>query len=401
MPKSILIVALTVLVDLIGFGIIIPLSPYLAKEVGASSFEVGLLMSIYSVMQFFFSPMWGKISDKYGRRPIILITLIGSSLSHIAFAFSTDLLFLLLARGLAGFFGSTISVASAYIADKTDEQSRSKNMGLIGAAFGIGFVIGPIMSGSLSYWGKNLGFSGVFLIGFPALGAALIALLNFVFAYFNLPESLDLKDTNQKNKPYRPFIFDWGSLVGKILLVSLICAIGMGQMESTLALLVKEVFNWSVIKTSFAFAYMGVILALSNGVLHRKLIPVIGERLVLTFGLILTSLSMFMISISVNIPMLSVAVTFLAIGSGLVNPSILGILSLSFSKKRQGFIMGVYQSYASLGRIIGPLAGGYLFDAWGYKSPYQTSSIYILISLIIVLTIYKKIPVKGRAKTET
>ncbi len=397
MPKNLLIVAFTVLLDLIGFGMIIPLSPYIAKEFDATSLQIGLLMSIYSVMQFFFSPIWGNISDRIGRRPVLLICLVGSSISHIAFAFSPSLVFLFLARGAAGLFGSTMSVASAYIADQTDENSRSKNMGLIGAAFGLGFVVGPIIAGILSYWGKNLGFEGAFLIGFPALGASLINIFNFLFAYFKLPESLVIDKNSSKDRKSFSKIFEFNlkSLAGKILIVSLIFSIGMGQMESTLALLVKEVFSWSVINTSFAFGYVGLILAFSNGVLHRKLIPIMGERLVLSVGLGLTAVGMFLISISDSIYFLCVAVSLLAIGSGLVHPSILGILSLSFPQDKQGFIMGVYQSYASIGRVLGPIAGGYLFDALGYKSPYQTSAVYMLFALVIVLYIFKKIPTKG------
>ena len=384
---QLMIVSFVVLVDLIGFGLIIPLSPYFAVELGASSFQVGLLLSIYSIMQFFFSPIWGKLSDKFGRRPIILISLLGGGISHLMFALSNELFFLFLARVSAGFFGSTISVASAYIADQSDEESRSKNMGLIGAAFGLGFVFGPMLAGFLSFWGESLGLEGVSLIGFPALGASILAFCNFVFAFFKLKESLPKKGSFS-----REIFFDFKSLVGKILLLSLIFVVAMGQMESTLALLVKDIFGFKVTTTSFAFCYVGVILAFSNGVLFRKLVPKFGEGLLLGSGLVLCCISMFLIANSYTLFFLTISVTLLALGSGCVTPSLLGILSLSYPKEKQGFIMGVYQSYASIGRVLGSISGGYFYGSLGVRSPYNISAVYMLIGFFVLMYVYKKIP---------
>ena len=163
MKKSPLaVIFLTVFLDLVGFGIIIPLSPYLAREFGASAFEVGMLMAVYSAMQFLFSPFWGGLSDRLGRRPILLVSIAGTALAHTLFYFAHDLWLLFLARTLAGIFGANISTAMAYIADVTSEKDRSKNMGLIGAAFGLGFVLGPAIAGMLTGLGEN----------FPALAAA-------------------------------------------------------------------------------------------------------------------------------------------------------------------------------------------------------------------------------------
>ncbi|MCB0393691.1 MAG: MFS transporter, partial [Bdellovibrionales bacterium] len=198
--SPLLIIFVTVFVDLVGFGIIIPLSPYLAKHFGASGLQIGLLMSVYSLAQFIFSPLWGRLSDVYGRRPILLMSLLGSTLAHLGFAFASDLWMLFVARTIAGLFGANISAASAYIADVTDSKSRSKSMGIIGAAFGIGFILGPAIGGFLSEWGLQLGTQPPFGIGFSALGASLICFLNFLFACFRLPESLPKERRNLAKK---------------------------------------------------------------------------------------------------------------------------------------------------------------------------------------------------------
>ena len=155
--KRLLIIFVTVFIDLVGFGIIIPMNPYLAKAFGASAFEVGLLMSSYSLMQFLFSPVWGQLSDRIGRRPVILISLVGGAASHLGFAFATSFWMLVLARSLAGLFGGNLSAAMAYIADITPEKDRSKGMGLIGAAFGLGFILGPLIGYVFSRVGLQLG----------------------------------------------------------------------------------------------------------------------------------------------------------------------------------------------------------------------------------------------------
>src|SRR6185312_15700921 len=187
--KRLLIIFLTVFIDLVGFGIIIPMNPYLAEAFGASPFQVGLLMSVYSLMQFIFSPFWGQLSDRVGRRPVILISLLGGAASHLGFAFATSFWALVLARSLAGLFGGNLSAARAYIADITPEKDRSKGMGLIGAAFGIGFILGPLIGYVFGRVGVHLGTLPPLGESFPALIAAFICFSNFLFAYFALPES--------------------------------------------------------------------------------------------------------------------------------------------------------------------------------------------------------------------
>ena len=254
-------------------------------------------MFTYAGLQLCFSPIWGYLSDVFGRRPILLLSLLGSAVAHLLMAFASDLWMLFLARGLAGFFGASISVATAYIADVTHSTDRAKNMGIIGAAFGLGFVLGPAISGTLSYLSIKWGVGYPFAIAFPAFGASLICFANFVFAYLKLPESkegvkVSSSDTeeqiqqNQSVSSRQKIIYFLKKLIsyskhpilGRLLLAEMLLTIGMGQMEATLALFLKEVFSWSVTTTSFAYVYIGLVMAFSYGFLIRKLMPLYGEK---------------------------------------------------------------------------------------------------------------------------
>ena len=403
-PKSqrspLLIIFLTILIDLVGFGIIIPLSPYLASDFGATGLEVGLLMTVYSLMQFFFSPIWGRWSDRIGRRPIILLSLMGAALAHTAFAFAESLTVLFIARAFAGIFGANISVATAYIADVTDKKNRSKNMGIIGVAFGLGFIIGPAIGGLLADISSDLGEGPPFGMGFPALGAGLICFCNFIFAFFKLPESLKeelrVKDRLRESRLKEVFRFSLKPVLGVLLVAGFLQIAGMGQLEATFALLMKLEFDWDLKTTSYAFAYIGVMIAFTQGYLIRKLMPKFGERILLGVGLFVGALGMAGIGFSSSVPELAVAVTLLAIGNGLFQPALLGSLSLLSGLSEQGQVMGVYQSYSALGRIIGPALGGILFDQIGMQSPYIFSAFYIFLALIMVVSVVARIPTEGR-----
>jgi MFS family permease len=394
--SPLIIIFLTVFIDLVGFGIIIPLSPYLAKEFGASGFQVGLLMSVYSAAQFLFSPFWGRMSDRLGRRPILLISLLGSTLSYLGFAFATDLWVLFVARTFAGIFGANISAASAYIADVTEAKDRSKSMGIIGAAFGLGFILGPAIGGLLSEVGVMLGDTPPFGIGFSALGASLICFFNFVFAYFKLPESLP----KEKRATVRTQVsrlrlmtnYIGRPTVGVVMVMGMLFVIAMGQMESTLALFAKEGWGWSLKETSFAFAYVGLMIAITQGYLIRKLIPKYGERKILLIGTLAAAVGMAGIAFADTLIPLGITMTLLALGNGFFQPTTLGTLSLMSGADEQGQTMGVYQSFSALGRIIGPMIGGYLFDNLGQQSPYIVAGFMMLGCFVIVALMYSRIP---------
>ena len=412
--SPLIIVFFTICIDLIGFGIIIPLAPYLARHFDASGLEIGLLMFTYAGLQLCFSPIWGYLSDTFGRRPILLLSLLGSAIAHLSMAFASALWMLFFARALAGFFGASISVATAYIADVTHSTDRAKNMGIIGAAFGLGFVLGPAISGTLFYFSVQWDLAYPFAIAFPALGASLICFANLIFAYFKLPESKEKtssSDTNeqiQKKSQNESIIsqqkiihflkklisYSKHPILGRLLLAEMLLTIGMGQMEATLALFLKEVFSWSVTTTSFAYVYIGLVMVFSYGFLIRKLMPFYGEKNLLLTGIIMSLFAMLTIGLSFfmwSYIVLLFGVTLLALGNGICTPALLGAISLTAKKSEQGQVMGIYQSYMSIGRMLGAVLGGFLFDRLA-ALPYFSASFIMLIALVLIIPIYSQLP---------
>lgn len=394
-PK--VLIFLTVFLYLVGFGIIIPILPLLGKELGGSATQVGWLMAIFSLMQFLFAPFWGQLSDRYGRRVILVGCLLAESLTYLWFAYARDFWSLLLARGLAGFFGASLSTASAYISDITPAKERSKGMALIGVAFGLGFVIGPAIGGATIHFAKQ--FSQEPLIGSTAaaLFVGALCFATFLFAYFKLPESLPPeKRVKDKKHQFNRF----ASILNKLHLESLrpllsiyfLSGLAMASMEATLVLFVGQQFGWTSDKVSYGFAYIGIIIIFTQGFLVRRLIPKIGERKVAFLGLAFFTCGMGGIAIAQSIEHLAVAMTLLSLGNGCVNPSILGSISLASSETEQGENMGVAQSLSSLGRILGPLLGGKLFDTVSLKAPFLASMLMAGLALLIISSTYKTLP---------
>lgn len=396
MKKKLSIVFLTVFIDLVGFGIIIPLNPYLAKVFGASPLQVGLLMSIYSLMQFVMSPFWGQISDRKGRRPVILISLLGACLSHFGFAMSTSYTGLFLCRLFAGIFGGNIPVAMAYIADVTPEKDRSKGMGLIGAAFGLGFILGPAMGGMFAHVGEKLGSAPPFGGSFPAVIASLICLANFVSAYFFLPESRDFSNVETTLKKPSRFrrIADCLSrpTLGRLLILYFLNTFALAQVEAAMFLFVQDRFHWSYMNASFGFAYIGIMMAFTQGFLIRKLIPKIGEGRMVVLGLTVMGFGLLGLSFSEEMTLLALSVTGLAVGYGITTPAVSGSISLSSGAEEQGNNLGVAQSLASLSRILGPVIGGTLYESISIVMPFRFSSAVAFLSVILAWGLIATLP---------
>lgn len=368
-PKSrLLVIFLTVFIDLVGFGIIIPLNPYIAREFHATPFEIGLLLSVYSIAQFIFSPIWGALSDRIGRRPVIMIGLLGGGLSYLLFAFATALPLLFISRALAGVFGGNISTAHAYIADVTSPSERSKGMGLIGAAFGLGFIFGPLIGAGLGIVGQHLGSAPPLGLSFSALGSAILCLLNFGLAWFVLEESLTPETRAaaarrvRANRVKEIFRHLSKPVVGSLMIVFFLSGLAMAQMEAMLFPYVSDRFGWSLEKASMGFAYVGVLMVITQGYLIRKWMPRFGERRVLLCGLAAFALSLLLIPLSFNVWLLAVTMTLLALGNGMMRPPNLGLISLATAPSEQGAVLGVTNSLASLGRILGPALGGWLYS---------------------------------------
>ncbi len=417
MKKNLFIAFLVLVIDFISFGILIPILPYFSKHLGSSSLELGILLSSFSFMQFIFSPFWGRMSDLVGRRPIFLITLFGTVLSHVLFALSSSYWFLLLARALSGFFGANVSTVQSMIADITEEKNRSKNMGLIGAAIGLGFFLGPFLGGVLAYLEFNIPFVDHSAYAAPALGAALFSFIAFVVCYFFLKETYFPAKQNKTNarkenlffqlrkimkaNPFRARILSIKSYfhkprINKLLFIQLFFQTAFSCMEVGFFLFVMDVFQINVREASFGFAYIGLVVIFTNGFLVRKLIPWLGERNNILLGLCMGILSFYFLSVSDDIfPDLILSLTLLGC-SCIVMPSILGTISLLSPKNSQGEALGVNQSMAAVGRILGPIVGGILHGEFSHQAPFLFSSFIVGVGLVIFLSDFKKWPDKGR-----
>lgn len=392
--KRLVIIFFTVFVDLVGFGMIIPLNPYLARAFGASAYEVGLLMSVYSLMQFVAAPVWGALSDRHGRRPVILLSLFGACVAHFGFACSSALWGLFLFRIFAGVFGGNLPAAMAYIADITPPEDRSKGMGLIGAAFGLGFILGPAIGGVMAQVGQHLGHTPPLGESFPAVVASLICLANAVTAYFYLPESLKEKrdvSANPASLVGKRFSYLLTSLknpnIGGVLFLFFLSSFALAQVEVPLFLFVQGKYGWTMSQASYGFAYIGIIMVITQGYLIRKLLPKLKEYNLAPIGFVSMAIGLALISLTPHLAGLGLGVTLLAVGNGLANPSLTGTISLASSETEQGSNLGVSQSMSALARILGPALGGWIFGNIAMNIPFALSSAIAAVGLFMALVL--------------
>ena len=397
--SPLVIIFLTIFIYLLGFGIIIPIVPVLGRDFGATPLQIGLLMSVYSITQFVFAPMWGQISDRVGRRPVLLGCLVGEGLSYLLFAWARSLELLFVARIFAGFFAASLSTASAFISDVTPVHERSKGMALFGAAFGLGFAMGPAIGAGLSWWGDTISKSPFFATSFTSTWVAGLCLSAFVFAYFNLPESLLNKNTHQRlRRLQRIFEYAKRPVVGPLLSVYFLIAVSMSAMEATLILLVGDRFGWGLEQVYIAFSVFGILLAFNQGYLARRILPVFGERKLLLAGGICMVIALTGIAYSDSVIALAASMLIFSIGYSISNPSVTGSISALSNANEQGSVFGVTQSLASLGRVTGPALGGYLYGKAGIASPYLAGALLSLIAVGISARFFNQLPESAKLK---
>ena len=390
------VVFLTVFIDLLGFGITIPLSPYLATHMGATSVQVGQLMAVYSLMQFLMSPVWGRISDRFGRRPVMLLSIAGTGLSHLSFAFADSLTGLFIARACAGFFGANIATAMACMADVSGPESRSKNMGLVGAAFGLGFLFGPMIGGLGGIIGEKIGSAPPFGMSFGAVLAFSLSAVNWGMAFYRLPETLNAENRAIREGRLKMVLrFAKLPVINSLMFIYFLTILGMALMESMMFLYMKDRFGWDLKLSSFGFAYVGVVMVLSQGFLIRKILPILGEKRVLALGLVGLSVGLLGIASAQSVWQMAIAVTILGLGSGCASPAITGSISLLASGREQGLVIGVTQSLASLSRILGPHSSGYLYLLGG-TAPFLAGSTLAVFALIVAAIYWQRLPQTAR-----
>jgi multidrug resistance protein len=400
---SVLIIWLTVFIDLIGFGIVVPLVPLFSKQFGAHGFVIGVIIASFSAMQFVFAPIWGRLSDRIGRRPVLLGSTLGAALSYVLFAVacgSGNIWLLIGSRAFAGICGGNITVAQAYIADITPPEQRSKKMGLIGMAFGLGFIFGPILSGvSLEHFGHTG----------PGWAAAALCCANFLLALFILGES---RKPTSETVAQRPHLDQWRHTltqpkVGLLVVVFFLATFCFSCFESTLPLLVSDNFGLDVTSDVAAaktvtkiFVFCGVIGALVQGGLIGQLVKRLGEPKLIALSLILTAISLAWLPFITGKSQLSFkllaqpeglpwvwmlsALAMLAIGSSFTRPPLFGLLSNLTSASEQGATLGVAQAAGSLARILGPIFATTTLHYYP-PLPYLTCTVVLLAAAFIAV----------------
>ena len=374
------IVFVTVFIDLLGFGIIIPLMPFYAETFGANALTVGLLSTSFSLMQFLFAPFWGRLSDRIGRRPVILMGLFGSAVSYLLFGLATSLTLLFAARIAAGIAGANIPTAQAYMADVTTPQNRARGMGLVGAAFGLGFSLGPAIGGFLSQWGYQA----------PSFFAAALSLANFVAAWFFLPESrpaarADAVSTSRlaalRRAVARPGL-------PPLMLIYFIVVAAFASFETTFALYSERRFDFGPSTIGYIFAFVGIVLSIVQGLLVGRVVLRVGERRVVPAAILTIATGLALVPLAGNVAMLVLACGVLAVGMGFNSPSLMALISRHADADMQGGVLGLSQSLASLARVIGPAWGGWLYDHYGIVTPYISAAglmgLAFLLSIVVV-----------------
>ncbi|MBF0296495.1 MAG: MFS transporter [Magnetococcales bacterium] len=354
-PPSTGIIFLAVFLDLLGFGMVLPLMPLYAADprFAATPEQIGWLMAIYSLMQFLFAPWWGWLSDRMGRRPALIAGLIGSALSYLAYGMATSLWMLFAARAAAGIMGANIAVAQAALADLSSPEERSRAMGLIGAAFGLGFILGPAFGGWLARFGVEA----------APLGAALITGLNALAAIRYLPETRTVRQPTRTRLSHPLFSLAPGGLARQYpgaltacMLMGLFVTLFSG-FEVTLPLWGKDLLQWDMTTVGWLFTYVGVVAVIVQGGVLRHIVKAIGEKNSALAGLLCVAGGLALLRPG-GWPAILTAMGIIAIGSGLVHPSLSGLASLNTDPERQGIMLGVFQSMSALGRGIGPVLGG-------------------------------------------
>ncbi len=404
---SVLVIFLTVFIDLIGFGIVVPLVPVYSRHFGAHGIVIGIIIASFSAMQFLFAPVWGRWSDRYGRRPILLFSTAGAAVSYVVFALSSGLekhtlaLWLMtLSRMLAGLCGGNIVVAQAYIADITPPEQRSKGMGLIGMAFGLGFIFGPIIGGvSLRYLG-NTG---------PGWMAAALCAGNLLLAFAILAESL--KPTSE-HVAQRPHLDQWlhtlsEPKIGLLVIVFFLATFCFSCFESTLPLVVSDNFHLdiqsgatSATTVVYLFAYCGIIGAFVQGGAIGRLVKLLGEPKLIALSLALTAISLGALPfIGGTAPLawgvlcrpegmpwlvMLAALGLLSVGTSLTRPPLFGLLSNLASSREQGATIGVAQGAGSLARILGPIFATSLLH-YSAPLPYLICGVVLLGTTVLVV----------------
>jgi len=386
------VIVMTTFIDMIGFGMVIPVLPFHPETVGAGALALGLLIGSFSLMQFIFSPILGRLSDKVGRRPVILISILSSVISFVIFALANSFPLLLLSRITAG-MATESAVAQAYISDITTEKDRAKGMGKVGAAHGAGFIIGPAIGGFLSVYGLSaLGFAAAALTG-----------VNLLFAFFFLPESNGrVASSIQRNSDgyWRRLASALTKpLMGAVFVILFIITFAFSAIPVIVPLLGIAFFGFAELEMSYFFMYIGVVQIVLQGILIGRLTKRWGEENLMVFGSLLMALGMLFMPLFPSIVVFFASITLISSGIGTLNTVLPSFISKRTPADEQGGMLGVAQSVGSIARIPGPLVGGLVAEFAGLNVAFILSAVIVMFAFVLGFKVFRAHKFRGQ-KTE-
>jgi MFS family permease len=392
----------TVFLDLVGFGLVVPYLPGVARAHGASDFVATLLGASYSLMQLLFVPFWGHLSDRVGRRPVLLGSIAATAIGMCLLGSATSLAMLFVARVFTGIATSNIAVAQAYIADVTEPEARSRGMGVIGASIGLGFIFGPVIGGVLE------AISPLSRVGaLPAYAAAGLSVLNLLFALVSLPESLLQSRRGQTTRSASPFdlsrfreAFRFAG-VALAATVQFVVVLSMSGLEQTFRLFTEDAFRMSVHATGYVLGFVGVLLVLGQTVLLRRATRFASERTLIRCGVVTQAAGFLLVALSPGMGSSSLVVLYIgmginALGSALTSPSLSAYVSRAADPQCQGVVLGVLQSAGAFARVCGPATGGLLYQGIGIRAPYFAAAIGMLVAGVLSLGLVAPSERQGR-----
>jgi DHA1 family tetracycline resistance protein-like MFS transporter len=393
------IVLLVVLIDLMGFTLVMPLLPRYAAHYGYSDLQIGLLLAAFPMCQLVAGPLLGRWSDRAGRRPVLAISQFGTALSFLILGLATDYAVLLLARMLDGASGGNFLVAQAYIADVTPPRDRAKSLGLIGAVFGVGFVLGPLLGGLL----LKLPIAPEWQLRAPFLVAAAFSTLAWVLVWRWLPESLPEGTARNSAR-----VLSWRGVTGIVthptwgllVLVGALTTLAFAALEGTFSLFLGRRMGWDAGTAAFGYAFLGLVSAAVQGGLIRALLPRFGEPRLVLFGLGSLGVGLaWMAAVGSVFPLLGAGL-LVALGTGLANPSILGLLSRLTPEGEQGAVFGVLASAQTLARMINYVIANRLLGGAGLAAPYWEGAAVAALGLLVAVVAVRRAARDLRARVE-
>ncbi len=376
------IVFATILIDFTGFSVLIPVLPLFAERLGATPTQIGLILTIYALAQLLFLPAWGWVSDRIGRRPVLLFSLAGTAASFAMLAAADSIGMIYAARALAGFFAASIGTAQAVVTDVTPRSERARGMGMIGAAFGAGMIVGPVFGGVLAHFGEKLPFHAI----------AVLALGNLVLAWLRLPETKARDRTPPR----------WGELAHSLIpaplrLVAAVHAAHIGLflylffhlftafavLEGMITYFLGKKFGASELEVAGIFAWIGLFLVVTQGVLLHRLDQRLGEERLVALGLVAMGVGLASVALAPSFGWFYAIGPLIAFGNGVAFPSFTSLYSKAVSARQAGELLAQSQSMATTGRIVGPFTAGWVMQSWSDEAPFLMAGVMMLVALVI------------------